>query len=154
MQNKTPKEIKALQKEIQVKFFTPEDMGPRNWGKEILIAHIPGVGTGKILFRKAGMPGDLQAHQIKDEAQYLYSGEMMIEYDAGNGKITKTIVKEGQGWHIPPLAVHRETPITDCVVIEISNPVFNDRINMEKEYGLKILEGGLPTTTIDEIEIR
>lgn len=153
MPNKTPEEIKELQKYNQVKFFTPQDMGKRIWGKEILIAHIPGIGIGKILFRKAGVPGDLQAHQIKNEAQYLYSGEMEIEYDPGDGKISKTIVKAGQAWHIPPLTVHRETPITDCVVIEISNPVFNDRVRMEEEYGEKI-EGGLPSTKVWNIEIK
>jgi len=140
-------------KHVTVNFFTPKEVGPRDWGKEILIAHIPSIGTGKMLFMKAGTRGGLQYHRIKNESQYLHYGKMLIEYDPGDGKLTKMEVVAGEGWHIPPGAVHRETAITDCVIFEVSNPVFNDRVRVENKYGEKI-EGGLPSTTIDEIEIR
>jgi quercetin dioxygenase-like cupin family protein len=136
-----------------VKFFTPEDMGHRNFGKEILIAHIPGICTGKMLLMKAGTRGGLQYHRVKNESQYLHYGKMLIEYDTGDGKLTKKEIVAGQAWHIPPGAVHRETAITDCIIFEASNPVFNDRVRAEDQYGEKI-DGGLPSTTIDEIEIR
>ena len=136
-----------------VKFFIPKEVGPRDWGQEILIAHIPGICTGKVLKMKAGTRGGLQSHQKKNESQYLYSGELMIEHDAGDGKLSKIIVSKGQSWHIPPGAVHRETALTDCIIFEVSNPVFNDRVRMEEYYGEKI-EGGLSSTTIDEIEIK
>lgn len=136
-----------------VKVFNPQELGSRDWGKEILVAHIPGVCTGKLLIMKVGTKGGLQCHRVKNESQYLYSGELMIEYDAGDGKLTEVKVVTGQAWHIPPRVVHRETAITDCIIFEVSNPVFNDRVRMEEHYGEKI-EGGLPTTTLDEIEIK
>lgn len=135
---------------ISPKFFIPEDLGHRDWGKEILVLHIPGICIGKILYRKAGSKGGLQYHQKKNEAHYLYSGQMIVEYDAGDGKITKTVVNAGQSWHVPPGAVHQETAITDCVIFEISTPHFNDRVRVEELYGEKA-EGGLPTTAADEI---
>ena len=136
-----------------VKFFTPKDVGLRNWGREILIAHIPGICTGKMLLMKAGTRGGLQFHRKKNESQYLHYGKMLIEYDTGDGKLTKMEIVAGQAWHIPPGAVHRETAITDCVIFEVSNPVFNDRVRVENCYGEKI-EGGLPSTTMDKIEIK
>ena len=137
----------------EIKFFTPEDVGPRDWGREILIAHIPGVCTGKILLRKAGTKGPLQYHRKKNESQYLFSGELKVAYDAGDGKLSEVILKAGQAWHIPPWALHREDAITDCIIFEVSNPVFNDRVRMEEHYGEKI-ESGLPSTTLDEIKIK
>lgn len=136
-----------------IKVFDPEEIGQRDWGKEILVAHIPNICIGKLLLMKAGSKGGLQCHRVKNESQYLYSGELLIEYDTGDGKLTEIKVKTGQAWHIPPGAVHRETAITDCVIFEVSNPVFNDRVRVEHRYGEKI-ESGLPTTTIDEIEFK
>ena len=136
-----------------ITFFTPKEMGQRDWGKEVLIAHIPGICTGKVLWMKAGARGGLQCHRLKNEAQYLFSGELLIEYDSGNGELLEMKVMAGQAWHIPPMAVHRETAITDCLIFEVSNPIFNDRVRMEEHYGEKI-EGGLLTTTLDEIEIK
>lgn len=137
----------------EIRIFNPKEVGQRDWGKEILVAHIPGICTGKLLIMKAGSRGGLQCHRIKNESQYLYSGELLIEYDAGNGELAKVKITAGQAWHIPPVAIHRETALTDCVIFEVSNPVFNDRVRMEEKYGEKI-ESGLPTTTLDEIEIK
>lgn len=134
-----------------IQFFTPE-IWLRVWGEEVLVAHIKGVCTGKILKMKAGTRGGLQKHQIKNEAGHLISGEMLLEYDAGDGKITKVTITPGQTILIPTGVVHRETAITDCIIFEVSNPVFNDRVRMEEHYGEKI-EGGLPTTTLEEIKI-
>ncbi len=139
-------------KQRKLEFFKPE-VWPRVWGEEVLVAHIPGVATGKILKMKAGTRGGLQKHQVKDEAGYLVSGEMLLEYDEnGDGKITKKTLHPGEAILIPPGMVHRETALTDCVIFEISNPVFNDRVRMEESYGEKI-EGGLPTTTLEEIKM-
>jgi mannose-6-phosphate isomerase-like protein (cupin superfamily) len=99
----------------------------------------------------AGTRGGLQYHQKKDEAGYVISGEMLLEYDDGKGKIASKKLSAGESIHIPPGAVHRETAITDCVIFEISNPVFNDRVRMEESYGEKI-EGGMPTTKPEEVK--
>lgn len=139
------------QEQASVKFFTPEDVGPRAWGREILVAHSKGKYTGKILMMNAGAKGGLQKHRVKDETGYLFSGELLVRYDKGDGKISERKVVAGESVYIPAGAVHQEEAITDCVIFETSNPVFDDRVRMEEHYGQKI-EGGLPTTTTPRIE--
>lgn len=141
----------------RVKFFKPTDVGPRIWGREILVAHVPGLYTGKVLMRRAEDAHkkiSMQFHRIKNECAYLYSGELLFHYDAGDGKISHKKLVAGDCIHIPPGAVHSEQAITDCVIFETSNPVFNDRVRINDQYGLPNPEGGLPTTAFDEIEIR
>lgn len=139
---------------VNVRFFKPEDVGPREWGREILVAHVPGFYTGKLLLMNAGAKGGLQKHHLKNECGYLYSGELLVRYDPGDGKLHEKKLVAGDAIHIPPGAVHQEEALTDCVIFEISTPHFNDRVRMEPEYGFEIPEGGLPSTTIDQVEIR
>lgn len=137
-----------------VKFFTPEDVGPRDWGREILVAHSKYKYIGKVLFMKAGTKGGLQMHRVKDETGYLFSGELLVRFDNGKGYLREYTMIAGESIHIPPGAVHQEEAITDCVIFETSNPVFNDRVRMEEVYGLETPEGGLPSTKVTEIEIK
>lgn len=142
---------------VDVRFFKPEDVGPRIWGREILVAHVPGLYTGKVLLRRAEdahKKRSMQFHRIKNECAYLYSGELWFYYDNGDGKISRKKLVAGDCVHIPPGAVHSEQAITDCVIFETSNPVFNDRVRINEQYGLPSPENSLPSTTIDEIEIR
>ena len=138
-------------KHVTIKIFTPEDVGPRAWGREILVAHSKGKYTGKILMYNAGAKGGLQYHRLKDETSYLFSGEMLLRYDTGDGHLTETKISAGQSVYIPAGAVHQEEALTDCIIFETSTPVFDDRVRMEEHYGLKI-EGGLPTTTNPRVE--
>lgn len=150
-------ENEAKKEHVSVRFFRPEDVGPRIWGREILVAHVPGLYTGKVLLRNAEDAKkkiSMQFHRIKNECAYLYSGELLFRYDAGDGKISEKKLVAGDAVHIPPGAVHSEQALTDCVIFETSNPVFNDRVRVNDQYGLPNPEGGLPTTSIDEIEIR
>lgn len=146
--------MKKNRTSINVRFFKPKDVGSRNWGREILVAHVPGLYTSKLLLMKAGTKGGLQKHHLKNESGYLYSGEMIFRYNHGDGKIRKKKLVAGDAVHIPPGAVHQEEAVTDCIIFETSNPVFNDRVRMEEQYGEKIPEGGLPSTTIDQVEVR
>ncbi|MEK7075087.1 MAG: hypothetical protein AAB968_04965 [Patescibacteria group bacterium] len=143
---------------VNVKFFKAEDVGPRIWGREILVAHVPGLYTGKLLLRKAGdvnyRKRSMQYHRIKNECSYLYSGELLFYYDSGDGKVSEKKLVAGDCVHIPPGAVHGEEAITDCVIFETSNPVFNDRMRVNEKYGLPSPVNSLPSTTLDEIEIR
>jgi len=149
-----PENVNKPEGHVDVKFFTPEDVGPRAWGREILVAHIPGVCTGKVLMMNAGAKGGLQRHQLKNESAYLFAGEMIFRYDVGDGVVREKLLKAGDAVHIPPGAMHQEEAVTDCIIFETSSPHFNDRVRMESQYGLSIPEGGLPTTTIDQIETR
>lgn len=157
---KTSQAAKAAKpkKHVSVEFSKPTDVGPRIWGREILVAHVPGLYTGKILLRRAGDPKyrkrSMQYHRVKNECSYIYSGELWFYYDKGDGKVSKKKLKAGDAVHIPPGAVHGEEAITDCVIFETSNPVFNDRMRVNEAYGLPSPVNSLPSTTIDQIEIR
>lgn len=133
-----------------VEFLKPE-VWERAWGEEVLVIHTD-LYTGKLLKYKKGTRGGLQYHQIKDEAGYIISGKLLLEYDLGDGVLLKKELGPGEAIHIPSGAVHRETALEDLVMFEVSNPVFNDRVRSEERYGEKV-EGGLPTTTKKEIEI-
>lgn len=156
MKKKTKRPAKILKSTSSVRFFKPKDVGPRIWGREILVAHVPGLYTGKVLLRKSdgGKKRSLQYHQVKNECAYIYSGKLWFYYEAKDGKILRKKLKAGDCVHIPPGAVHSEEAITDCVIFETSNPVFNDRVRVNEKYGWPNPEGSLPSTTLEEVEIR
>ncbi len=130
--------------------FLKQQVWSRDWGEEHLVIHTERF-TGKLLKMKKGTRGGLQYHQKKDEAGYLISGEMSVEYDDGSGKLLSRKLGPGDSLYIPPGAVHRETALTDCVIFEISNPVFNDRVRVEEKYGEKI-ESGMPSTKLEDVK--
>jgi mannose-6-phosphate isomerase-like protein (cupin superfamily) len=127
-----------------IQLFRPRDLGPREWGTELLIAETPDY-IGKILYMNAGKAGGLQAHAKKIETFYVYSGIVRVDYDPGDGKLSDLVLGPGMSVHIPVGATHRVTAITGAVLFECSTPVFDDRIRLEAEYG-EPEAGGLPTT--------
>lgn len=131
-------------------FPTPTPVGPRPWGEELMLFVVPGSYTFKKLVMNKGAKGGLQYHHKKDEGGYLVSGELLVRYDAGDGKLTERVVKVGECMHFPVGCVHQEEALTDCVIIEVSTPFLNDRVRVEEEYGLPKGEG-LPSTSVDEV---
>lgn len=127
-----------------IELFPPRDVGPRTWGREILIAQTPSY-IGKVLLMHAGQAGGLQYHAEKIETFYLHSGEAFVDYDL-DGTLTRLAMREGMSVHVPAGAPHRVTAILDSVFFECSTPVFNDRVRVEAEYG-EPDTGGLPTTS-------
>lgn len=136
----------------RVRFYRPEDVGRREWGRETLVAHAPGLYIGKILEIRAGARGGLQKHHLKNECGYVVSGTLIFRYDDGDGTLRERTMGPGDCVHIPPGAVHQEEAVTDCVIFEVSTPHFNDRVRMEEEYGLEP-GGGLPSTEPGDVEI-
>ena len=132
---------------------TLKEVGKRDWGKEYTLMLIPGVLLLRRLELKQGKKGGLQYHHKLNECGYLISGKLIFRYDEGNGKLKEKILEPGTCFHIPPGAVHQEEALTDCVVIDASTTHFNDRVRVEKEYGLNS-EGGLPSTTEDEVQFK
>ena len=130
-----------------------ESVGERPWGTEDLLAVVPKKFSVKIMNVRAGNKGGLQYHRLKDEVAVLISGEMVIRFDLGDGLIRERVIRTGDVAHFPPGLVHQEEAITDCVIIEASTPHFNDRVRMEESYSLGS-PVGLPTTNIEEIELR
>jgi mannose-6-phosphate isomerase len=134
-------------------FQAISSVGERPWGTEDLLALVPGKFSVKRIFLRKGNKGGLQYHRLKDEVAVLISGKMLIRFDLGDGILQEKIIADGDVVHFPPLLVHQEEALTDCLIIEASTPHFNDRVRMEVEYGLGIPEG-LPSTAETEIETR
>lgn len=128
-----------------IELFPPRDMGPRTWGREILIAQTESY-IGKVLLMKAGEAGGLQYHNRKIETFYLHSGEAIVDYDCGDGRLTKLVMREGMSVHVPAGAPHRVTAVLNSVFFECSTPVFDDRVRVEQDYGEPDV-AGLPTTS-------
>ena len=145
---------KRVRRKINKVLFPKEkDLGKRIWGKEKLLAHIPKILTLKRLEIKKGQKGGLQYHRKKNECGYLLSGKLIVRYDKGNGKLVKKILKAGSIFHFPPGAVHQEEALSNCIIIEASTPHFNDRVRVEKKYGI-FYNKGLPTTLKREITFK
>lgn len=134
-------------------FPAPQSVGERPWGTEDLLAVVSQKFSVKQIRVHAGSKGGLQYHRLKDEVAVLISGEMLIRFDLGDGQLRERLIKSGDVVHFPPGLVHQEEAITECVIIEASTPHFNDRVRMEESYSLGT-PVGLPTTNIDDIEIR
>ena len=132
------------QQHRSIELFPPYSVGPRDWGEEIVIAQTD-CYLGKVLNMRAGTAGGLQLHRRKMETFFLFSGSAYVDYDKGDGKLTKLVMSAGMTVHVPPGAVHRVTAITDSTFFEVSVPVFDDRVRMENVYG-EPETGGLPST--------
>lgn len=116
-----------------------------------MLLAVPGKYTFKKLEMKKGTKGGLQYHHRKDEAGYVVGGELLVRYDAGDGKISERICKAGDVVYFPQGAVHQEEALTDVVIIEVSTPFLNDRVRVEELYGLPTGEG-LPSVAPEEVK--
>ena len=134
-------------------FPKKKSMGERDWGSEDLLVLIPKILSFKKIRYNKGQKGGLQYHHKKNECGYIVSGEMLLRYDIGDGKLKERILKAGESFHFPPNTVHQEEALTDLEIIEASTPHFNDRVRVEEDYGLPF-DGGLPSTTEDEVELK
>jgi len=139
---------KFLKKNI---FPKPINLGPRMWGKEILLVLISKKLSLKKIIIKKNKKGGLQYHNKKNECGYVLKGKLKIKYDLGNGKLETKILRRGDIFHFPNGLVHQEIALTDCEIIEASTPHFNDRVRVERKYGL-YSDGGLPTTKIKDLK--
>ena len=137
----------------KVTFPKSKILGYRKWGKEKILVLIPKLLSLKLLEMKKGRKGGLQYHHKKNECGYILSGELKIKFDNGSSILKEKILKKGDCFHFPPGAVHQELALTNCKIIEASSPHFNDRVRVEKKYGLKV-EKGLPTTRRSEVKIK
>jgi mannose-6-phosphate isomerase-like protein (cupin superfamily) len=135
------------------RFPRPESLGPREWGTETLLLLAPEKYTLKLITMKRGAKGGLQYHRLKDEGGVMTKGTMLIRYDDG-GKLVENTVRAGEVFHFPTGCVHQAEAITSCAYIEVSTPHFNDRVHVEADYGIEKEAGGLPSTRLEEIEVR
>jgi len=131
-----------------IELFAPKELttAQHTWGREILVCEMPQF-IGKILLMNAGAAGGLQYHRDKVEAFFLDEGQAFVDYDAGDGKLTRLVMAPGMTVQVPAGAVHRVTALTACKFLEWSTPVYNDRVRVEADYGEPEPTGGLPTTS-------
>jgi quercetin dioxygenase-like cupin family protein len=137
-----------------VSFPFPEDVGPREWGREVLLLLAPNKYSLKRIEMNKGAKGGLQYHRLKDEGGVMLCGRMRVWYDDGYGHLIDRDVVAGDVFHFPAGAVHKAEALTDCSYIEVSTPHFNDRVHVEHEYGIDTEDGGLPSTTLEQVEMR
>tara|TARA_Y100001935_G_C17134336_1_gene422223 strand:+ start:81 stop:506 length:426 start_codon:yes stop_codon:yes gene_type:complete len=131
-------------------FPKSKSVGKRLWGKEMLLALVSKKYSFKLLEIKKGKKGGLQYHRKKNECGYIISGKLLVKYDLGNNKLRQKILKKGDVFHFPPKMIHQEKALTNCKIIEVSTPHFNDRVRVEKKFDLKQSKG-LKTTKLKDI---
>ena len=134
-------------------FPKAKSVGKRLWGKEMLLALVSKKYSFKLLEIKKGKMGGLQYHRRKDECGYVLSGKLLIRYCIGNKKIKQKILKKGDVFHFPPKMIHQEKALTNCKIIEVSTPHFNDRVRVEKKFNLRQSKG-LKTTNLKDIVLK
>ena len=94
---------------------------------------------------KKGKKGGLQYHHKKNECGILIKGKLLVRFEKVRNKLSQKILKKGDIFHFPPGSIHQEEALTNCEIIEASTPHFNDRVRVEKKFGLSITNG-LPST--------
>ena len=119
-----------------IEAFVPYEITGKPWGEERVVIETEHY-LGKILTMKAGHRGGLQYHERKDEAFYLFRGRAIVRYDNGKGELAQKIMIAGQTFHVPPGCVHQVVADSDCIFFECSTPVFDDRVNVAEQYGVR-----------------
>ncbi len=90
--------------------------------------------VGKVLHVEAGHRLSLQYHERKDETIHLWSGELVLVLDEGDG-LREHRMQPGDSYHIRPRVKHRMIAVTDCDVLEVSTPEVEDVVRLEDSYG-------------------
>ena len=99
------------------------------------------LGTGNDIW---GSKGGLQYHRKRVEAGFVVSGKLIIRLGLKR-QIEERVLTAGDWFIFEPGVVHQEEAIEDTVIIECSTPWINDRVRVEKYYGIDSNEG-LPST--------
>ena len=103
------------------------------WGYELIFADNDKY-VGKILHIDEGEQLSLQYHEIKDETIYVFSGQLELELQKGDGLVAH-VMSPGECLHIPPRTVHRMRAIITCDIFEVSTPHLDDVVRIEDRYG-------------------
>jgi len=134
-----------IKRHVRAIFPKSKDLGYRIWGEEKLLTLIPKKFSLKLLKIKKGKKGGLQYHHKKNECGILIKGKLLVRFEKVKNKLSQKILKKGDVFHFPPGSIHQEEALTNCEIIEASTPHFNDRVRVEKKFGLSITNG-LPST--------
>ena len=116
-------------------------------GREILYP-INGSYTFKTF--KRGVKGVC----VTDLERMWLSGiwKLLVRYPDSSKRLLERILLPGESFHFPPYAIHQEEALEDCVILEASNPVFNDRVRCEADFNLSESDAqGLPSTAESDV---
>jgi mannose-6-phosphate isomerase len=116
-----------------VKKFDQPKRVEKPWGHELWWAQTERY-VGKLLHVKAGHRLSLQYHEKKDETIHLWSGELQLVLDEGEG-LLEHVMRPGESYHVKPFTKHRMVAITDCDILEVSTPEVHDVVRLEDAYG-------------------
>jgi mannose-6-phosphate isomerase-like protein (cupin superfamily) len=103
------------------------------WGHEIWWAQTEKY-VGKLLHVKAGHQLSLQFHRQKDETIHLWSGDLTLVLDEGQG-LAEHRMRPGESYRVRPFTRHRMVAMTDCDILEVSTPEVDDVVRLEDAYG-------------------
>ena len=136
-------------------FSEPQSVGSRDWGTEELLELASKEWMLKKLFIKKGSKGGLQYHRLKNEGGYLVSGQLLVRFGFPNTGLEERVLNPGDSFHFPPMCIHQEEALSDCLILEVSTTHFNDRVRVEDLFDIKDKTlGGLPLTKLHDIEHR
>ena len=145
--------VLAAMREGVAGVYRARDPEPKVWGLEHLVMRQSGQHdgvTGKILYRKPGVRGGLQYHVRKHETFHLVSGYARVYWVVPETtfRVEAHLMRPGESFEVPPGAIHSVEAITDCVFFEVSNAVFDDRVNVEAEYAAEMAYLGACVATV------
>ncbi len=107
---------------------------PKPWGHEIIFTPENVTYTGKIMVVNAGGRWSIHYHDAKLETLILFSGEAVLWLGTKDGGIEKISMEEKKGYTIPINQIHRFEAVTDCVVIEASEPEQGTTVRLEDDF--------------------
>lgn len=110
---------------------------PKPWGHEIIFAPADVTYTGKIMVVNAGGRWSIHYHDSKLETLMLFSGKALLWLVDKEGNTEKIPMEEKKGYTIPVNQIHRFEAITDCVVIEASEPEKGTTVRIEDDFDRK-----------------
>lgn len=111
-----------------------QELVEKPWGREMIYTAPGSAHTGKILEVRAGCRLSLQYHDEKSETMSLVSGRAMIWLENGQGEIEHFEMEQGKGYAVVPGQKHRLEALTDCVVIEVSDPEKGNTFRIDDDY--------------------
>lgn len=110
------------------------------WGHEEIWAKTDNY-VAKMLYIKKGHRLSLQYHVKKEETIRVLSGEMVLHHRLelddmyGAGPMSKSVMKEGDCFHVKPGTHHRfEAENTDVVLLEVSTTEIDDVVRLQDDY--------------------
>lgn len=143
----------------KLSLFRAKDMGKRVWGQELLVGLMPGEyakdgAAMKIIHMNAGHSGRFQMHFKRHEYGYILEGAIRLRVGLADGSVEEHILGPGDAYHFPAGLPHQEEALIFTRVLELSPGNGNDRLGLEKEYGLPPpVEGALPDSSPEEVTV-